>query len=121
MVFLISSLVQLFWTNRKTLRNEEFLHPEDVARIKRLRVLHLQLDILVNFFVQLCNPHLEPNSMVAKIVKIFLFHYETENRIFFVIYSLIGWFIGHIFFIIFFTKLFLFIVEWVHNRFFKDK
>jgi hypothetical protein len=96
------------------------LHPEDAAIIKRRRVLHLQLEFMLNFFVQLCNPYLEPDSMVPRLVSIFLFSYKNENKILFLIYSLIGWFIGHIFFPIFFIKLFKFIIEWVRNHFLKS-
>ena len=117
MLFLSSFFVQLFWTNLKTLRNTEFLHPED-AIIKRRRVLRLQLEFMLNFFVQLCNPYLEPDSMVPRLVSIFL--YNNENKILFVISSFVGWLIGHVFFMILFMKLLQFIIDWVRNHFFES-
>jgi Ycf1 len=84
-------------------------------------VLRLQLEFILNFFVQLCNPYLEPNSMVPRLVSIFLFSYNNENKILFVISSFVGWLIGHIFFIIFFMKLFEFIIDWVRKNFYESE
>ena len=120
MLFLSSFLVQLFWTNLKTLRNTEFLHPEVLNIITRKGVLRLQLEFMLNFFVQLCNPYLEPDSMVPRLVSFFLFSYKNEKKILFIVTSLVGWLIGHIFFMILFRKLLQFIIHWVRNNFFES-
>jgi len=66
MLFLGSFFVQLFWTSRKTLRNRRFLDPHDLIT-KRRRVLRLQLELILNFSVQLCNPYLEPDLMIPRL------------------------------------------------------
>lgn len=118
MLFLSSFFVQLVWTNLKTLRNTEFLHPED-AIIKRKRVLSLQLEFILNFFVQLCNRYLQPDSMVPRLVNFFL-SYNKEKKVLFVMYSFIGWLIGHVFFLILVRKLLKFIIDWLRNNFFQS-
>lgn len=120
MLFLSSFLVQLVWTNRNTLRKTEFLHPEVLNIIRRKRVLRLQLEFMLNFFVSLCNPYLEPEKMVPRLVGFFLLSYKNENKILFVLASFLGWLIGHVFFMIFVMKLLQFIIRWVRNNFFES-
>jgi hypothetical protein len=124
MLFLGSFFVQLFWTSRKTLRNRRFLDPHDLIT-KRKYVLRLQLEFIINFFVQLCNPYLEPDSMIPGLVNFCLSRYNNDNekRILFVRSSLAGWLIGHILFMIFFMKLLefiLIIIIWVRKNFFES-
>jgi hypothetical protein len=124
MLFLGSFFVQLFWTSRKTLRNRRFLDPHDLIT-KRKHVLRLQFEFIRNFFVQLCNPYLEPDSMIARLVNFCLSSYNNDNekKIFFVRSSLAGWLMGHIFFMIFFMKLLefiLIIMIWVRKHFFES-
>ena len=123
MIFVGSFLLQLFWTHLKTLRNTEteFLHPEVLNTIIRKRVLRLQLEFMLNFFVQLCNPYLEPGSIVPRFVSYFLFRYKNEKEILFIVTSVVGWLIGHIFFLILFRKLLQFIIHWVRNNFMNPK
>ena len=123
MLFLGSFFVQLFWTSRKTLRNRRFLDPHDLIT-KRKYVLRLQLEFILNFFVKLCNPYLEPDSIIPRLVNFRLSHYNNDNekKILFVRSSLAGWFVGHIFFMIFFMKLLefiLIIMIWVRKNFFE--
>jgi hypothetical protein len=124
MLFLGSFFVQLFWTSRKTLRNRRFLDPHDLIT-KRRYVLRLQLEFIMNFFVQLCNPYLEPDSMIPRLVNFCLSSYTNDNekKILFVRSSFAGWLIGHIFFMILFMKLLEFIVIimiWVRKNFFES-
>jgi hypothetical protein len=78
MLFLGSFFVQLFWTSRKTLRNRRFLDPDDLIT-KRKHVLRLQFEFIRNFFVQLCNPYLEPDSMIPKLVNFCLSSYRSKQ------------------------------------------
>jgi hypothetical protein len=106
MLFLGSFFVQLFWTSRKTLRNRRFLDPHDLIT-KRKYVLRLQLELILNFFVKLCNPYLEPDSMIPRLVNFRLSRYNNDNekKILFVRSSLAGWLIGKIFSFIFFHEI----------------
>jgi len=125
MLFLGSFFVQLFWTSLTTLRNRPLLDPQDLITKRRRRVLRLQLEFIRNFFVQLCNPYLEPDSMIPRLVNFCLSSYNNDEakKILFVRSSFAGWLIGHIFFMILFAKLLEFIVMimiWVRKNFFES-
>ena len=130
--FLAFFLVQLLWTSLTTLRNWPLLDLNDkrkpvVSKRRRVvkRLFFLQLEFMMNFFVQLYNPYLKPDSMIPGLVNFCLSRYNNDNekKILFVRSSLAGWLIGHIFFMIFFMKLLefiLIIIIWVRKNFFES-
>ena len=130
--FLSFFLLQLLWTSLTTLRNWPLLDLNDkrkpvVSKRRRVvkRLFFLQLEFMMNFFVQLYNPYLKPDSMIPGLVNFCLSRYNNDNekKILFVRSSLAGWLVGHTFFIILFMKLLEFIVIimiWVRKNFFES-
>jgi len=134
--FLSFFLLQLLWTSLTTLRNWPLLDLNDkrkpvVSKRRRVvkRLFLLQLEFMMNFFVQLYNPYLKPDSMIPGLVNFCLSRYNNDNekKIVFVISSLAGWLIGHILFMIFFMILLMKLLEfieiiiiWVRKNFFES-
>jgi hypothetical protein len=134
--FLSFFLLQLLWTSLTTLRNWPLLDLNDkrkpvVSKRRRVvkRLFFLQLEFMINFFVQLYNSYLKPDSMIPGLVNFCLSRYNNDNekKILFVRSSLAGWLVGQIFFMIFFMillrKLLEFIeiiIIWVRKNFFES-
>lgn len=111
--FLAFFLVQLLWTSLTPLENWRFLDPKENATIVGKRLFFLQLEFMIIFFVQLCNPYIPPDSMILPLVNSYL--KDKANKLLFVRNSFAGWLIGHIIKMILFLKMFKHFIDWART------
>nr|YP_010986822.1 Ycf1 protein [Pinguicula vulgaris]WOL38213.1 Ycf1 protein [Pinguicula vulgaris] len=83
-------LVQFFWKNHK-----HFFDSGSTTR-NSMRNFSIQWVFLNNLIFQLFNHFILPSSMLARLVKIYMF--RCNNKMLFVTSSFVGWLIGHILF-----------------------
>nr|WOC92002.1 hypothetical chloroplast RF19 [Utricularia pubescens] len=83
-------LFQFFWKNHK-----HFFYSGYTTR-NSIRNFSIQCLFLNNLIFQLFNHFILPSSMLARLVKIYMF--RCNNKILFVTSSFVGWLIGHILF-----------------------
>nr|WOC92162.1 hypothetical chloroplast RF19 [Utricularia subulata] len=83
-------LFQFFWKNHK-----HFFDSGSTTR-NSMRNFNIQCVFLNNLIFQLFNHFILPSSMLARLVKIYMF--RCNNKMLFVTSSFVGWLIGHILF-----------------------